>query len=74
MANLKGLTVPDETEKKSPQKQTGQKAELTADSALIQSEIGQKLKTLYDGVVEQEVPDRFLDLLDKLGKSETQAK
>jgi hypothetical protein len=46
----------------------------SAEEDLIPSEIGKKLKTLYDDVVEQDVPDRFLDLLDKLEKSEKDGK
>lgn len=46
----------------------------SAEENLVQSEIGKKLKTLYEDVVEEEVPDRFLDLLDKLDKSEKNGK
>ena len=35
----------------------------------IPSEIGERLKELYESVVEEEIPDRFLDLLDQLDKS-----
>ncbi len=35
----------------------------------LPSAIGKKLKTLYGEVVEEDIPDRFLDLLDKLEKS-----
>lgn len=30
------------------------------------SEIGKKLKQFYDGIVSDDVPDRFMDLLSKL--------
>lgn len=30
------------------------------------SEIGRKLKQFYDGIVSDQVPDRFMDLLSKL--------
>ena len=36
----------------------------------IPSEIGERLKELYESVVEEEIPDRFLDLLDQLDKSQ----
>lgn len=32
----------------------------------VQVKIGEKLKAIYDDVVRQPVPDRFLDLLNKL--------
>lgn len=32
----------------------------------IQSHIGRQLRSLYDSVVQQPVPDRFLELLSKL--------
>jgi hypothetical protein len=32
----------------------------------IQSKIGQQLRTLFDDVVKQGVPDRFVDLLGRL--------
>jgi len=32
----------------------------------IQAHIGRQLRSLYDGVVQQPVPDRFRELLDKL--------
>lgn len=34
----------------------------------IQAKIGQQLRALYDDVVNQGVPDRFADLLDRLDK------
>jgi hypothetical protein len=36
----------------------------------IQAKIGQQLRALYDEVVNQGVPDRFADLLNRLDKSE----
>ena len=57
---------------KAAQKKTPEPS--NADENLIPSEIGKKLKTLYDDVVEQDIPDRFLDLLDKLEKSEEDGK
>jgi hypothetical protein len=34
----------------------------------IQSKIGQQLRAMYDDVVSQGVPSRFVDLLDRLEK------
>ena len=36
----------------------------------IQAKIGQQLRALYDDVVNQGVPDRFSELLDRLGKQD----
>lgn len=37
----------------------------------IQAKIGQHLRAMYDDVVRQGVPDRFMDLLSKLDKADT---
>lgn len=37
----------------------------------LQDHIGHKLRSIYDEVVKEPVPDQFLDLLNKLEKSET---
>lgn len=37
---------------------------------VIQTRIGDQLRAMYDGLMEQPVPDRFKDLLAKLEKSE----
>lgn len=34
----------------------------------IQVKIGQQLRAMYDGIVQEGVPDRFADLLSKLDK------
>ena len=34
----------------------------------IQARIGDKLRSMYDELVDQPVPDRFKDLLDRLGQ------
>ena len=34
----------------------------------IQARIGDKLRAMYDELVDQPVPDRFKDLLDRLGQ------
>jgi hypothetical protein len=36
----------------------------------IQAKIGQQLRALYDEVVNQGVPDRFTDLLNRLDKQD----
>lgn len=38
------------------------------------SEIGRKLKQYYDGLVSEEVPDRFAELLSQLEKAESTQK
>jgi hypothetical protein len=34
----------------------------------VQSKIGQQLRAIYDDVLSQGVPDRFVELLDQLDK------
>ena len=34
----------------------------------VQSKIGQQLRAIYDDVLSQGVPDRFVELLDRLDK------
>mgnify|MGYP001806574961 CR=1 FL=1 len=41
-------------------------APLAATTGDMQSHIGRQLRSLYDSVVQQPVPDRFLELLSKL--------
>ena len=36
----------------------------------VQSKIGQQLRAMYDDVLSQGVPDRFVELLDQLDKRE----
>jgi hypothetical protein len=36
----------------------------------IQSKIGDQLRAMHDDIVKQGVPDRFVDLLSKLDKSD----
>ncbi|WP_412057300.1 NepR family anti-sigma factor [Bartonella sp. DGB2] len=38
-----------------------------------QSEIAEKLKQFYTGIQEEEIPERFLDLLEKLDQAEEAA-
>ncbi len=40
----------------------------------VQSKIGQHLRAMYDDVVRQGVPDRFLDLLSQLDDKESAGK
>ncbi|WP_428032733.1 NepR family anti-sigma factor [Ancylobacter sp.] len=51
----------------SPQLDGGKGTALGSD---IQSKIGQHLRAMYDDVVRQGVPDRFMDLLTKLDKAD----
>jgi len=37
----------------------------------VQSKIGQQLRAIYNDVVDQGVPDRFLDLLNQLDAKKT---
>jgi hypothetical protein len=36
----------------------------------LQAQIGQKLKAMFDDVAKEPIPDKFLDLLDKLESQE----
>lgn len=38
------------------------------------SRISRKLREFYDGIREERIPDRFLDLLEKLDQAEQEAK
>lgn len=49
-------------------KSPGGKARGTSDDAT--SEISRKLRSLYDSVQAEPIPDRFLDLLEKLDEVE----
>lgn len=42
-----------------------------ADILGVNSEIGRKLRQYYDGLVTEEVPDRFMQLLGQLEAAET---
>jgi hypothetical protein len=46
----------------------------TALGSDIQAKIGQHLRAMYDDVVRQGVPDRFLDLLSQLDKTDDEPK
>jgi hypothetical protein len=38
----------------------------------IQSEIGKRLRAIYDDVINEPVPNKFMELLEKLERSTTQ--
>lgn len=46
----------------------------TADVLGANSEIGRKLRQYYDGLVSEEVPDRFTALLEQLDRVESARK
>lgn len=50
--------------------QSSARGNLTALGSDIQSKIGQHLRAMYDDVVRQGVPDRFMDLLAQLDKAD----
>ncbi|MEM8750652.1 MAG: NepR family anti-sigma factor [Pseudomonadota bacterium] len=49
--------------------QNGENEQAPIDSD-IQAKLGEKLKDAYSDVINEPVPDRFLDLLDQLEKAE----
>lgn len=40
----------------------------------VQAKIGQQLRTMYDEVIKQGVPDRFTELLNQLGAGDEKGK
>lgn len=48
---------------------TGKKSPPALDP-LVQSHIGRRLRSMFDEVASQPVPDRFLNLLDQLERSD----
>lgn len=54
--------------------QPGRKAGDSADALGSNSEIGRKLRQYYDGLVTEEVPDRFAALLAQLDQADTSRK
>jgi hypothetical protein len=46
----------------------------SADLIGSNSEIGRKLRQYYDGLISEEVPDRFAQLLQQLDKAENAGK
>ena len=49
-----------------PQQTASEAAESTGLDARLQAKIGQTLKAMFDEVAKAPVPDKFLDLLNKL--------
>jgi hypothetical protein len=45
---------------------------LSAEDAKADQYIGEQLKALYDSVIVEPVPDRLLQLLDRLGRDQGQ--
>jgi hypothetical protein len=39
----------------------------------VRTHIGRKIKAVYDEILQEPVPDRFLNLLDELSKKEREA-
>jgi hypothetical protein len=56
------------------QQQSGRKASESADTLGSNSEIGRKLKQYYDGLLSEEVPDRFAALLAQLDQADASRK
>ena len=51
-------------------KRDGAKKGRAADALGSNSEIGRKLKQYYDGLIADDVPDRFTQLLDQLAEQD----
>lgn len=70
VTQAKQSTNPDSEPGAPHEEPAGEKPRLGDDS---QAFIGSKLRELYDDVVAEPVPDRFLELLNKLGDDDTKA-
>tara|TARA_E500000318_G_scaffold511_2_gene653 strand:- start:34215 stop:34418 length:204 start_codon:yes stop_codon:yes gene_type:complete len=55
---------------KPPQKTAGSSRQSAQKTDDVNARISSKLHQLYDSVREEEIPDRFLDLLEKLDEAE----
>lgn len=53
---------------------SGSKPRTSPNASDPNSQISRRLREFYDSVQEQEIPDRFLDLLEKLDQVEKAAK
>lgn len=53
-----------------PQKPAGSARPSAAKTDDVNAQISRKLHQLYETVREEEIPDRFLDLLEKLDEAE----
>lgn len=47
-------------------------SDATSNEAVVSEAVGDRLKTLYDTVASEPVPDRFADLLNQLAGADTQ--
>ncbi len=56
------------------QPETARQASGKVDPLGSNTEIGRKLKQFYDGIVSDDVPDRFMDLLSKLEAADSSNK
>ncbi len=64
---LRGQVIPISN----PTENKPQSAKLGRD---IQARIGEQLRAMYNGLVQQPVPDRFVELLKKMDKREQEKK
>lgn len=48
---------------------TGKKSKASGDHHVVKEAVSSKLKAYYDDIARQEVPQRFLDLLQDLDKA-----
>lgn len=60
--------------KHKPQSEPRARRAGSADILGTNTEIGRKLRQYYDGLVSEEVPDRFAQLLQELDQAESAAK
>jgi hypothetical protein len=58
-----GLLIPMETAETRNRKSDSKPAKLSRE---VQARLGQQLRSMYDDVVNQGVPDRFTDLLNRI--------
>ena len=42
-------------------------------SAIFDADIGKKMRAIYDDLLEQPIPDRFIDLLKQIDKAQEKA-
>lgn len=65
-----GMGESDRMKQASESRRDGARKGPAADSLGTNSEIGRKLKQYYDGLIADDVPDRFTQLLEQLAKSD----
>jgi hypothetical protein len=68
-----GMGESDRMKQASETRRDGGRKGHAADSLGTNSEIGRKLKQYYDGLIADDVPDRFTQLLEQLAKSDDKA-